>query len=143
MNKTFTLAEAQMLLPVLQALLERAQASALRRLQLESEMQGLSQRIFLSGGLRVDVASAAGRRVERNKALQELKDTLGELEAIGVKVQDLEAGILDLPFLLEGDTVMLCWKVGEREIAFWHPADQSANSRRPLDSRFGRTERLN
>lgn len=143
MSKTFTLNEAQMLLPVLQSLLERAQASAVRGAEREIAMQRLSQRIFLSGGLHVDVAAAARRRAERDKAVQEGKDTLAELEAIGVHVEDLQRGALDFPFVLDGATVMLCWKLGEREIGHWHGADQAAQDRRPLDARFGRTERLN
>ena len=40
-------------------------------------MQQLSHRIFLSGGMHVDVSAAARRRAEREKAVQEAKDTLG------------------------------------------------------------------
>ncbi len=141
MSKTFTVSEAQMLLPVLEALLKRAQSSALRGAERMLEMQRLSQRIFLSGGMHVDVQAAARRRAERDKAAQELKDTLAELEAIGVRVQDLEEGTLDFPFVLDGQTVMLCWKVGEPEIGYWHAEGTSAELRQPLDSRFGKTER--
>ena len=64
-RKTFTLEEARTLLPVLGALLRRAREAALRAGGLEGEMQELSQRIFLAGGLHVDVAEAARRRAER------------------------------------------------------------------------------
>jgi len=65
LSKTFTLGEAQTLLPVLESLLQRARASALRGAELQLEMQQLSQRIFLSGGMHVDVAAAARRRGAR------------------------------------------------------------------------------
>ena len=143
MSKTFTLSEAQTLLPVVEALLRRAQASAARNEELEQEMQQLSQRIFLTGGMHVDVSAAAKRRAEREKAVQETKDSLAEIDSIGVQVKDLEQGLLDFPFLMDGKPVLLCWKLGEPAIAHWHTVEEGFAGRKPLDSRFGKTERLN
>ena len=141
MSKIFTVAEAQVLLPVLESLLRRAQAMATRAGELEAEMQALSQRIFLAGGLHVDVVSAARRRAEREKSVQGAKDTLGEIDAIGVQVQDLEAGLLDFPCQLGGETVLLCWKMGEPAITHWHGLEEDYSARKPLDGRFDRSER--
>lgn len=143
MSKTFTLGEAQTLLPVVEALLRRTQASASRAGELENEMQQLSQRIFLSGGMHVDVTTAARRRAEREKAVQEAKDTLAEIDSIGVQVNDLGEGLLDFPCVLDGKTVLLCWKLGESAITHWHTEEEGFAGRRPLDARFGKTERLN
>jgi len=141
MSKMFTLGEAQVLLPVLESLLLRAQAAGAKAAALELEMQALSQRIFLSGGMRVDVAQAARRRAEREKALEEAKDSLGEIEEIGVLVKDLEKGLLDFPSLMDGRTVLLCWKLGEKEIGFWHSTEEGFAGRKPLDGRVGKTEK--
>jgi hypothetical protein len=143
LSKTFTLSEAQTLLPVVEALLRRAQASAAQNEELEQEMQELSQRIFLVGGMHVDVSAAAKRRAEREKAVQETKDSLAEIDSIGVQVKDLEQGLLDFPSLMDGKPVLLCWKLGEPAIAHWHTAEEGFAGRKPLDSRFGKTERLN
>ena len=118
MSKTFTLSEAQTLLPVLEALLRKAQAAGIRTDELDSEMQQLTQRIFLSGGMHVNVVQAARRRAEREKTLQEARDTLLEIDEIGVQVKDLENGLLDFPCVVDGQTVLLCWKLGEKEIGF-------------------------
>jgi hypothetical protein len=141
LSKTFTLGEAQTLLPVLESLLKKAQTAGVRVAELEMEMQQLSHRIFLSGGMHVDVVVAARRRAEREKSMQEAKDTLGEIEEIGVQVKDLEQGLLDFPCVLDGKTVLLCWKLGEKEIGYWHSPEDGFEGRRPLDGRFGRTER--
>jgi hypothetical protein len=143
LSKTFTLSEAQTLLPVVEALLRRAQASAAQNEELEQEMQELSQRIFLVGGMHVDVSAAAKRRAEREKAVQETKDSLAEIDSIGVQVKDLEQGLLDFPSLMDGKPVLLCWKLGEPAIAHWHTVEEGFAGRKPLDSRFGKTERLN
>jgi hypothetical protein len=140
-SKTFTLTEAQTLLPVLESLLRKAQAAGARAGELEGEMQALSQRIFLAGGMRVDVAQAARRRAERDKAVEEAKAALGEIEEIGVLVKDLEKGLLDFPALMDGRTVLLCWKLGEKEIGYWHTEEDGYAGRKPLDVRFGKIER--
>ena len=143
MSKTFTLGEAQTLLPVVEALLRRAQAAAAQAAELEQEMQLLSHRIFLSGGMHVDVSVAARRRAERDKAVQEAKDTLAEIDSIGVQVKDLQEGLLDFPAVMDGKPVLLCWKLGEPAIAHWHTEEEGFAGRKPLDERFGKTERLN
>ena len=145
MSKTFTLSEAQTLLPVLGSLLRRAQAAARRAETLEQEMNELRQKIFLSGGMHVNVAGAARRRAQREKATQEAKDTLGEIDAIGVQVQNFEAGVLDFPCVVEGRTVLLCWRLGEAAIGYWHAEGDGVGGRRPVETLFGKSEpeRLN
>ena len=64
-------------------------------------------------------AEAAARCVER-------------LEAIGVLVKDLDSGLVDFPALHDGEEVLLCWRVGEDEVAFWHGADEGFAGRKPL-----------
>ncbi len=143
MSKTFTLGEAQTLLPVVEALLRKAQSAATSAGEFEAEMQVLGHRIFLSGGMHVDVGMAARRRAERDKAVQEAKDTLAEIDSIGVQVKDLEEGLLDFPSVMDGKPVLLCWKLGEPAIAHWHTEEEGFAGRKPLDPRFGKTERLN
>jgi hypothetical protein len=143
LSKTFTLGEAQTLLPVVEALLRKAQSARARAAEVEFEMQQLSHRIFLSGGMHVDISVAARRRAEREKAVQETKDTLAEFDEIGVQVKDLEQGLLDFPSVMDGRTILLCWKLGEPTIAHWHTEEEGFEGRKPLDTRFGRTERLN
>lgn len=141
MNKTFTLGEAQTLLPVLEALLRKAQKSGTRAAELEVEFERLRQQIFLAGGTHIDVALIARRRAERDKALQETQDTLTEIDEIGVQVKDLEKGLLDFPCTMDGKTILLCWKLGEKEIGYWHSIEEGFAGRRPIDSRFGRNDR--
>jgi hypothetical protein len=141
LSKTFTLSEAQTLLPVLETLLRRAQASGERAAEIEVQLEQLRQQIFLLGGVHVDVVTTARRRAEHDKAVQETKDALAEIDAIGVQVKDLEKGLLDFPCIVDGRTVLLCWKLGEKEIGFWHSIEDGFAGRKPLDGRFGKPER--
>jgi len=141
-NRIFTLNEAQTLLPVVEALLRKAQAAGRRSSDLEEEMQQISQRIFLLGGVHVDIVAVARRRAELDKATQEVQDTLTEIDSIGVQVKDLDKGLLDFPSVLDGKSILLCWKLGEKEIAYWHSPEDGFAGRKPLDPRMDR-ERFN
>src|SRR2546429_8577776 len=54
------------------------------------------------------------------------------LEHLGVLVKDLERGLVDFPALRDGKEVLLCWEVGEDEVAFWHSLDEGFAGRKPL-----------
>jgi hypothetical protein len=135
-KKTFTLEEAQTLLPVLRSLLQRSIEGKKLIEQTEKEFQDLNHRILLSGGLCVDVAKVARRRAEHEKAVQAAKDALAEIEAIGVQVKDLDIGLLDFPCQLADQTVLLCWKLGEEKIGYWHGLEEGFRGRKPIDARI-------
>jgi hypothetical protein len=137
--KTFTLDEAQALLPIVEALLNRAIEAKEALAGLEEEQQKLLRRIFSSGGMLVDLAAIKKRKITMAALVQRAKDSLQEIDAIGVQVKDLDTGLLDFPCILEGETVLLCWKRGEPRIAFWHRIEDGFRGRQPIDDRFRRT----
>ena len=143
MSKIFTLGEAQTLLPVVEALLRRAQTAGVRAGELEMEMQALSQRIFLMGGMHIDVAVAARRRAELDKSVQETKDTLAEIKSIGVQIKELDKGLLDFPSVIDGKAVLLCWKLGEKGITHWHDTSEGFSGRKPIDEKIAKAKRTN
>jgi len=135
-QKTFTLEEAHALLPVLSSLLKRSMDGKGVIEKVEKELQDLKHRILLSGGLMVDVPAVSGRRAERDKAFQNIKDTLAEIDAIGVQVKDLDIGLLDFPCAVGDEIVLLCWKYGEEKIEFWHGMEEGFKGRKPIDERI-------
>ncbi|HEX3940766.1 MAG TPA: DUF2203 domain-containing protein, partial [Acidobacteriaceae bacterium] len=141
--RTFTLDEAQMLLPVLESLLRNAISGKQLMEEVEGEMQELSHRIFLNGGTHVDVVAIARRKAERTKAEQRAKDALAEIDSIGVQVKDIDIGLLDFPCEVEGSTVLLCWKMGEKSITHWHGQEEGFAGRKLIDERIARSKRTN
>jgi hypothetical protein len=119
-DRSFTLEEAQSLLPVLESLLRTAIDGKKLIEVVDAELQDLAHRVFLSGGLLVNIVLVARRKAEREKTIQRVKDTLAEIDATGVQVKDLDIGLLDFPCQVEGRTVLLCWKLGEKGITHWH-----------------------
>jgi len=139
--KTFTLEEAQSLLPVLESLLKRAIEGKQSAEEVDSSLSDLARRIYLSGGMRVDVGAVAKQRAEIEAHLQRVRESIAEIDSIGVQVKDLNSGLLDFPCMLDGEIVLLCWRLGEKQITHWHTLDGGFASRRPLDDRF-RGEKL-
>ena len=140
-TKHFTLDEAQSLLPVLESLLNRAIEARRAAEKIGEELQALNHKIFLSGGMFLDVDSLRKRRKAYDAQLQTVKDSLAEIDAIGVEVKDIDTGLLDFPCLIDGETVLLCWKMGESRIEFWHTLDGGFAGRQPLDDRFTKKSR--
>lgn len=136
--KTFTLDEAQSLLPVVESLLNRALEAKQAAADLQEEIAAQVRRVFAAGGMFVDIAAAQKRKIALEALVHRAKDALQEIDAIGVQVKDLEVGLLDFPCLLEGETVLLCWKKGESRIDFWHRVEDGFAGRQPIDARFGK-----
>ena len=113
-DRTFTLDEAQALLPVLESLLRAAIDSKKLIEAVDAEFQEVAHHVFLNGGTHLDILKLARRKAEREKAVQRVKDSLAEIDATGVQVKDLDMGLLDFPCEVEGRTVLLCWKLGKR-----------------------------
>jgi len=54
------------------------------------------------------------------------------LQRLGLLVKDLDRGLVDFPALHNGEEVLLCWQVGEDEVAYWHGVDEGFAGRKPL-----------
>jgi hypothetical protein len=142
-DRTFTLDEAQSLLPVLESLLRTAISAKKIVEEAEQEQQALQQKVFLTGGMFLDVVPLARKKAERAKAEQRAKDALAEIDSIGVQVKDLDIGLLDFPCEVEGQTILLCWKLGEKSITHWHGTQEGFAGRKPIDERIARAKKVN
>jgi hypothetical protein len=136
--KTFTLDEAQSLLPLLESLLKRAIEGKRSAEEAEQNLSGLARRIYFSGGMSVDVTKVANSRAEMEAHVQRVRESIAEIDSIGVQVKDLEAGLLDFPCRLDDQVVLLCWRMGEPAIDYWHPVESGFKDRQLVDERFHR-----
>ena len=140
-DRSFTLEEAQSLLPVLESLLRTAIDGKKLIETVDAELQELAHRVFLRGGILVNVVHMARRKAEREKSIQRVKDAIAEIDAIGVQVKDLDIGLLDFPCEVDGRTVLLCWKLGEKGITHWHSVSEGFAGRKPIDERISKAKR--
>jgi hypothetical protein len=130
-ERNFTPDEANELLPTVRPLVERM-VEAKRALDAaQGEADEVSTRISGNGG-GLPPARLGEVDAEVSRRATELARTLEEIQALGVVVKDLDSGLVDFPSIREGRDVLLCWHLGEDEVAFWHGYDDGFAGRRPI-----------
>ncbi len=122
--KTFTLEEANALLPQIKQLLE--------------EMIEMRQQI-VAGGANIEsvlrhAGGNGGNKVsgEYVLLLQRFNVALSMLQDLGCELKDLDQGLVDFPSYRDGQLIYLCWKRGEERISFWHDIESGFAGRQPL-----------
>ncbi len=129
--KVFTIEQANATLPLVRVittdLVTLAQAIYERRQRLDSLTAGRSPR-------ENDPYSGELSQIEEEleKDVQKLREYVDELRTIGAEPKDPLLGLVDFPCLIDGRLVYLCWKLGEKDIVFWHELDEGFSGRRPL-----------
>ncbi len=65
-----------------------------------------------------------------------LKVEVSALNDAGCLIKDIDEGIVDW-YASRGDRdVLLCWKLGEKEVGFWHDPETGFGERRPISELF-------
>ncbi len=121
----FTVEQANSALP----LVSRIVSDIVRQ---EDQLQRLQeQRESL---LKADDRTAA-ESVERQGAeiAQRINELLDELSDIGCELKDPRTGLVDFPGRRNSREVLLCWKLGETGVMFWHDVQAGFAGRRPVD----------
>jgi hypothetical protein len=131
----FTPEEANAALARVRPIVERLVARRRAHVEALERQEELEARIRGNGGgIPPALLANASAEVEREaKALAHLVD---EIASHGAEVKDLDEGLIDFPALREGETVLLCWKLGEDEVGWWHRVEDGFAGRRSLEE-FG------
>ena len=82
------------------------------------------------GGFPPSELADAAEAVDRARA--DVARTVNAIHALGAVVKDLETGLIDFPALHRGQEVLLCWQLGEDEVAYWHDLESGFAGRRSL-----------
>jgi hypothetical protein len=127
-EKYFTIDEANALIPRLEMLMERTQRAALH---LRSELQGDDEE---SPRRALTTADVIRSRPDLAASARALESAVEEIESLGCQFKGIDLGLVDFPARIDGQTVLLCWQYGEKQIAFWHRAEEGFAGRRPLAS---------
>jgi hypothetical protein len=91
----------------------------------------LSTTIAGNGG-DLDPGELARVEAEIGEEAKGVARCVNEIHGLGAQVKDADDGLVDFPALREGEEVLLCWRLGEDEIAFWHGLEEGFAGRRPL-----------
>ena len=130
----FTPEEANAALEHVRPLVERMVARRRAHLQALERQEELEGRIRGNGG-GIPPATLADTAAEVDRLARELAQTIDEIAALGAEVKDVDEGLIDFPALRRGETVLLCWRLGEDEIRYWHTVEGGFAGRQelPLD----------
>ena len=119
MYRLFTLREATRLLPVVDEHLGALQSAA-------SDLGRLRERLAV-----VPEASVEGRNLttEVSFLLGVVHTSKAELDRLGVRVRDIEEGIVDFPSQLGAEVVVLSWERGQDAITHYRRLNGDAETR--------------
>ena len=127
----FTPAEANAALLEVRPLVERLVARRRDHVDALAHQEELEGKVRGNGG-GIPPAELADANEAVDALARELARLVDEIGDHGAQVKDVDEGLIDFPALREGETVLLCWKLGEDEIAWWHRIEDGFAGRRPL-----------
>jgi hypothetical protein len=127
----FTPEEANAALEHVRPLVERMIEQRREHLDALERQEELEQRIRGNGG-GIPPATLAETAAEVDRIARALAQTVDEINGHGAEVKDLDEGLIDFPALRQGETVLLCWKLGEDEIRYWHRVEDGFAGRQEL-----------
>ncbi|HEY4485095.1 MAG TPA: DUF2203 domain-containing protein [Nitrospiria bacterium] len=123
-ERIFTLGEANNLVPDLESQLREVQQIRRLILKIREDIQKAREHLASNGG--------SPKGPSYLKGLEFIMKRVERIQQMGILIKDLEKGLCDFPFMLDGRMVYLCWKLGEPEIGWWHETDTGYSNRKPL-----------
>jgi len=127
----FTPEEANAALDQVRPLVEQLVARRGEHIAALERQEELERKIRGNGG-GIPPAQLADATAEVDAVAHRLAQLVDEIAGHGAEVKDIDSGLIDFPALRNGETVLLCWQLGEEEIRFWHGTDDGFAGRRPL-----------
>ena len=64
--------------------------------------------------------------------IDQMQAGVARLVEMDITLRDIPTGLIDFPALVSGRPIWLCWRLGEADVAHWHPHDEGFDTRRPL-----------
>jgi hypothetical protein len=124
----FTVEQANRTLPLVRRIVEDIVDQHRRWRETIVELDLVTQTVPLD-----DQAQRAEELTRKARDLsRELEVYQRELRGLGIQLKDPRLGLIDFPSEIDGRTVLLCWRLGEPEVQFWHEANAGYAGRQPL-----------
>ena len=122
-------AELTLLRPLLERVVEERRALAGNAAELEEV-----QEVVAANGGRIDPGRVRRVREAVARSAAEIAKLVEEIQGAGVQMKDLDRGLVDFPAQHpeSGETVLLCWELGEPEVGHWHGLEEGFAGRKPL-----------
>jgi len=132
-SKNFSREEAEQLLPLIEESLKRALAQKQTIDALQNDLASAASRIMVLGGSYPPYSELVKKKSERDHESAKMLETLDKIQATGCLIKDLDEGLVDFPSIIEGQEALLCWKLGESRIEYWHGIEEGFAGRKRLE----------
>jgi hypothetical protein len=131
--RLFTPEEANAELPEMRALAQRMVDERRLLVALGHELEAVQALIGGNGGS-LDPGRVGELQERVARAAAELAGAVEEIQGRGVQVKDVDRGLVDFPARHPetGETILLCWELGEPEVGHWHDLEEGFAGRKPL-----------
>ena len=130
-QRYFTAEEANEALVEVRPLTEELVGHRRALVELQERQTALTTRIAGNGG-NVEPHELEGVQEQIDEEVAGIARCVARIHDVGALVKDLDAGLVDFPATRDGHDVLLCWRLGEDEITFWHGLDEGFSGRKPL-----------
>jgi hypothetical protein len=127
----FTLEEANEALDEVRPLTDELVGHRRALVELQERQSTLSTRIAGNGG-NVEPHELQDVQERLDEEVAGIARCVARIHELGALVKDLDEGLVDFPATRDGEDILLCWRLGEDEIAFWHGLDEGFSGRKPL-----------
>jgi hypothetical protein len=140
-RRYFSVSDVDRLVPALERIFIQVfqLRAAMRTEELKLERAGvrLSQEVLERDSAREPTAVKTAKMMFR-AYYETLTERLAQVETLGGEVKDLELGLVDFLGRRGEEDILLCWKLGERSVGFWHAVDSGYRARQPIDDDIDR-----
>ena len=56
-----------------------------------------------------------------------------QLDGWGIQLREIATGLVDFPALVSGRPIWLCWRLGEKQVEWWHETSEGFEARRRIE----------
>ncbi len=130
--RLYTIEEARGILPTVVPLLEELRRTFTSLRAMQAAMASDSRGATGDGALLANAWETGDGRDEVERLNRELRAAATRLDRLGIELKDPDRGLIDFYSDRSGETVFLCYLLGEPDLAWWHRIADGFAGRRPL-----------
>jgi len=128
-KKFYTIDEANATLPLLRSILRDITELAHELRERNDRLNRVQSAKAMGDAHREEVQEMLAEMERGQECMREYEQ---ELKKLNVELKDYFTGLIDFPCWMDDRAVLLCWRLGEPEIGFWHELDSGFAGRRKL-----------
>jgi hypothetical protein len=132
--KTFNLRQATLMLPLVQSIVTDIVELAKEVAQTRQRLQDLGKvRITNRDAARIYHDEVVSIETVVKEQTDQILEYQHELIDLGLGADRVVDGYVDFPSTRMGQSIFLCWQLGEKDVQFWRRLEETCENRHPVD----------